>query len=303
MATTKKTAILLATLTAFIWGLSFLSIKTAVAVIPPITLGLARFIVADVVLLAAFAIMRKRPRLAPKDLPLMAGAGLVGVTLYFLGENNGVLLLSASEASIIVGTIPVITMLAERLFTKALLSPWQYAGAAASALGVALIVVESLRLSPAPLGYLYMALAALSWVAYAFLTKPLLGTYEPLEVTFWQSVFGAAGFVPFALVERTDWSAVTPVVALNVLYLGIFCSAVGYLFYVASLKALGAGVSSVFINLIPVVSVAASFVILGERLSPIQLGGGAVAIGGVYLASFSGGRASARREPAQKWRQ
>ncbi|HQO65493.1 MAG TPA: hypothetical protein PLI66_02080, partial [Spirochaetales bacterium] len=51
MATTKKTAILLATLTAFIWGLSFLSIKTAVAVIPPITLGLARFIVADVVLL------------------------------------------------------------------------------------------------------------------------------------------------------------------------------------------------------------------------------------------------------------
>ena len=67
------------------------------AVIPPITLGLARFVVADVVLLAIFAIMRRRPRLAPKDLPLMAGAGLVGVTLYFLGENNGVLLLSASR--------------------------------------------------------------------------------------------------------------------------------------------------------------------------------------------------------------
>lgn len=289
MATTKKTAILLATLTAFIWGLSFLSIKTAVAVIPPITLGLARFVMADIVLLAIFAIMRKRPRLARKDLPLMAGAGLVGVTLYFLGENNGVLLLSASEASIIVGTIPVITMLAERLFTKARLSAWQYAGAGLSALGVALIVVESLRLSPAPLGYLYMGLAALSWVAYAFMTRPLLGKYDTLEVTFWQSVFGAAGFVPFALAERTDWAAVTPVVALNVLYLGVFCSAVGYLFYVASLKALGAGVSSVFINLIPVVSVVASFLLLGERLSPIQLGGGAVAVAGVYLASFTGG--------------
>ena len=65
------------------------------------------------------------------------------------------------------------------------------------------------------------------------------------------------------------------------------------------LKALGAGVSSVFINLIPVVSVAASFLILGERLSPLQLAGGAVAVAGVYLASFSGGarRRAGRAEP------
>jgi len=46
----------------------------------------------------------------------------------------------------------------------------------------------------------------------------------------------------------------------------------------------------VFINLIPVVSVIASFFVLGERLSPLQLAGGAVAIGGVYLASLAGSR-------------
>jgi drug/metabolite transporter (DMT)-like permease len=281
---------------AFIWGLSFLSIKTAVAVIPPMSLGLARFVIAGAVLLALYAIMRKRPRLAARDAPLMAGAGLVGVTLYFLGENNGVLLLSASEASIIVGTIPVLTMLAERLFSKTRLSAAQYAGAGLSAAGVTLIVAESLRLSPAPLGYLFMTIAALAWVAYAFMTKPLLAKYDSLEVTLWQSLFGAAGFVPFALFERLDLGAVTPLVVANVLYLGVFCSAVGYLFYVASLKVLGAGVSSVFINLIPVVSVAASFLILGERLSPLQLAGGAVAIGGVYLASFAGGK---RPRPSQ----
>jgi drug/metabolite transporter (DMT)-like permease len=106
-------------------------------------------------------------------------------------------------------------------------------------------------------------------------------------VTLWQSVFGAIGFVPFVLTERVAWSGVSMVVVANVLYLGVFCSAIGYLFYVASLKTLGAGVSSVFINLIPVVSVAASFVVLGERLSPVQLAGGAVAVGGVYLASFA----------------
>jgi len=284
----KNAAIVLATATAFIWGLSFLSIKTAMNVIPPISLGLIRFIIACLILLALFAAKRRMPRLAMKDLPLMAGTGLLGVTLYFIGENNGVKLLSASEASIIVGTIPVLTMLAERVFTRSRLTTGQYAGAGLSAVGVSLIVVESLRLSPAPLGYLYMTLAALSWVGYAFVTRPLLIKYESLEVTFWQSLFGAIGFVPFALFERVEWAAVTPVIVLNVLYLGVFCSAIGYLFYVSSLKALGAGVSSVFINLIPVVSVAASFLILGERLSPVQLAGGAVAVGGVYLASFAG---------------
>ncbi len=287
-ALSKNAAVLLATATAFIWGLSFLSIKTAMTVIPPISLGLIRFVIACLILLAIFAAKRRMPALAMRDLPLMAGTGLLGVTLYFIGENNGVKLLSASEASIIVGTIPVLTMLAERVFTRSRLTTGQYAGAGLSAVGVSLIVVESLRLSPAPLGYLYMTLAALSWVGYAFMTRPLLVKYESLEVTFWQSLFGAVGFVPFALLERVEWAALTPVIVINVLYLGVFCSAIGYLFYVASLKVLGAGVSSVFINLIPVVSVAASFLILGERLSPVQLAGGAVAVGGVYLASFAG---------------
>jgi len=43
--------------------------------------------------------------------------------------------------------------------------------------------------------------------------------------------------------------------------------------------------SSVFINLIPVVSIVASFILLGERLAPLQLLGGAAAIVGVYLAT------------------
>lgn len=290
MNTTKNTAIVLATATAFIWGMSFLSIKAAVAVIPPMSLGLARFIVASIVLLVLFAVLRKRPRLAAKDLPLMIGSSLVGYTLYFLGENNGVLLLSASEASIIVGTIPVLTMLSERLFARTRLSAAQYAGAGLSAVGVTLIVVESLRLSLAPLGYLYMGFAALSWVVYAFMTKPLLSKYDSLEVTLWQTLFGAAGFVPFALFERVEWAAVTPGIIANVLYLGVFCSALGYLFYIVSLKVLGAGVSSVFINLIPVVSVVAAFLIFGERLSPLQLAGGGIAVGGVYLASLAGGK-------------
>lgn len=286
MVASKRTAVVLATATALIWGLSFLSIKVAVVVVPPMSLGLVRFVIASSLMLLYFAARRSLPRLALRDLPLMAGSGLVGVTLYFAGENNGIMLLSASESAIIIGTIPVLTVLADRLFMRGRLRPLQYAGALMSAVGVSLMVVESLKISSQPLGFLFMAIAAFSWVAYAFATRPLLATYKQTEVTFWQSLFGAAGFVPFALFETMDWARVTPVIVLNVLYLGVFCSALGYLFYIISMDVLGAGVASVFINLIPVVSVVASFFLLGERLSQLQFGGAAVAVAGVYLTTM-----------------
>jgi drug/metabolite transporter (DMT)-like permease len=286
MVASKRTAVVLATATALIWGLSFLSIKVAVDVVPPMSLGLVRFVIASGLMLLYFAVRRSLPKLALRDLPLMAGSGLIGVTLYFAGENNGIMLLSASESAIIIGTIPVLTVLADRLFMHGRLQPLQYAGALMSAVGVSFMVVESLKISAQPLGYLFMAIAAFSWVAYSFATRPLLATYKQTEVTFWQSLFGAAGFLPFALFETMDWARVTPVIVLNVLYLAVFCSALGYLFYIISIDTLGAGVASVFINLIPVVSVVASFFILGERLSQLQLGGATVAVAGVYLTTL-----------------
>ena len=94
-----------------------------------------------------------------------------------------------------------------------------------------------------------------AWVAYALLTKPLSGKYGGLSITFWQSLFGLVGCLPFALAESAAWKGFGLSVALNVLYLGVLCSAAGYLLYIAAMDSLGAGTTSVFLNLVPVVSV------------------------------------------------
>ncbi|HOX31202.1 MAG TPA: DMT family transporter [Spirochaetales bacterium] len=277
---------------ALLWGLSFLSIKVSVAVIPPMTLAVARFVLAVAVLPLLALMTKEKLRVAPRDLPLLAAGGLVGVTIYFLCENNGVALLSASESSLVIGTIPVLTLLAERLFLgpKGAGSPLgarAYLGAALSVLGVALIVLRSGSggAGSSPLGYLFMAGAAVSWVAYAFLTRPAGARYGKVCVTFWQSLFGLAGCLPFALAESASWRAPSLAVALNVAYLGLLCSAAGYWLYISAMDVLGAGRTSVFINLIPVVSVVAAYFVLGERLGAGQLAGGAVAVAGVYLAT------------------
>jgi drug/metabolite transporter (DMT)-like permease len=76
-------------------------------------------------------------------------------------------------------------------------------------------------------------------------------------------------------------------VILHVAFLGIFCSALGYYFYAIAMERLGPGKSGVFLNLIPVVTVAAGFA-LGEKLSVTELAGGAVVVGGVFLATWTG---------------
>jgi len=258
------------------------------------TIAAARFVVAVVVILPVALFAREDLRLAPRDLPFMAGSGLLGVTLYFLCENNGIALLTASESSLVIATIPVLTLLVDRAVFKTRLKARSYAGAVLSFAGVALIVAPAMRsASSSVVGFAFMGGAAVCWVAYALLTKPLSGKYGGLAITFWQSLFGLAGCVPFALAESPAWKAVSLPVALNVLYLGLICSAAGYLLYIAAIDRLGAGTTSVFLNLVPVVSVVAAFFLLGERLGGLPLAGGAVAIAGVYLATFAGKRSVA----------
>jgi drug/metabolite transporter (DMT)-like permease len=223
------------------------------------------------------------------------------VTFYFFCENNGVALVTASEASIIVAAIPVLTMTVEWLAAKLGKASADSGGAAStdsgvrpgrrqwlgvfiSVAGVGLVAGVSLALSGSMAGYLYMGGAALCWVTYGFLTKPLFDRGRSrIYIVFWQNVFGFLGFLPFAALEYSSWGTPTLPILFHLLFLAIFCSALGYWLYALALESLGVSVSSVFINLIPVVTVIAGFFILGERLTGLQWAGAVLALTGVYL--------------------
>lgn len=278
------------------WGFSFISIKIAIPVFPPMSLGAIRFAIAIVLLFVMYLCSgdKKGRALRVRDVPFLAGSGLAGVTFYFFCENNGVAKVTASEASIITASIPVLTAASEwcaaRLFPAknyaAALGARQWLGALVSAAGVLLTAGVSFAVSGSIAGYLYMGGAALCWVAYGFLTRPLFGRGRSrIYVVFWQNLFGFLGFLPFAFMETSQWGTPTAAVIVHVLFLAICCSALGYWLYAHALEVLGISVSSVFINLIPVVTVIAGFFILGERLTGLQWVGAAMVVGGVYVTS------------------
>jgi len=269
------------------WGFSFISIKITVAVFPPMSLGMLRFAIALVFLFFIKLKLAPNEKLCLKDIPMLFAAGICGVTLYFFFENNGVSLVSASEASIAIGIIPVLIMVTDHFWSVIKKNPHrtsgrQWIGAFISIAGVWLVAGVSLTISGSVLGYLYMAGAALSWVSYSFLTRSL--SRPKIFIVFWQSLAGFMGFVPFALLELNNWGVPDVSAVMHLFFLGICCSALGYWFYVQALEGLGVSVCAIFINLIPVVTVICGFFILGDRLSPLQWVGAGLVITGVYMA-------------------
>jgi len=277
------------------WGFSFISIKIVGAVFPPMSQAFLRFALA---LIFLYFIKRKiapNEKLRRRDIPLLLCAGLSGVTLYFFCENNGVALVTVSEASIAVGVIPVLTMIADWLSIKITrnknsgfprLGVHQWIGAFISIGGVWLVAGVSLAISGSILGYIYMAAAAVCWVAYSLLTRPLFARCSRIYIVFWQSAAGFICFIPFTFLELAQWGVPDAPVILHLVFLGVCCSALGYWLYARSLEVLGMSVTVIFINLIPVVTVIGGFIIMGDRLTLLQWLGAGLVIGGVYLSMF-----------------
>lgn len=275
--------------TVIAWGLSFLSIKVALDVIPPMTLGFSRFIIASIFLFAIMKIKEPNTKLNKKDLPLMAIAGLIGVTIYFFFENNGVKILPASTASIVIATIPIFTFVAESIVYKTRLTKLKIASLIISFAGVFFIVdfnFKELSIFGDIKGYLLMLGAVFSWVIYSLVTKPLFGKYSQLAIVYYQAVFGTIFFIPFALFESTNLSMINSSIVLNVLYLGIFCSALGYITYVYAMEHMGVSTSSLYLNILPLVTVIASYFILDEKIVLTQIIGGFLIVLSVYIVGY-----------------
>jgi drug/metabolite transporter (DMT)-like permease len=191
-----------------------------------------------------------------------------------------------------VGAIPVLTMIADSLVGKFTRSKncvpqiglRQWIGAFISIGGVWLVAGVSLAVSGSILGYLYMAGAALCWVGYSLLTRPLFDRCSRIYIVFWQTVAGFIFFIPFVFSEFGKWGQPDTTVILHLVFLGVFCSALGYWLYARSLEVLGVSVSAIFINMVPVVSVIGGCVVMVDRLAFLQWVGAALVIGGVYLS-------------------
>ena len=269
-----------------IWSSSFVAIKIAYETYPPITLGAVRFIVAALVLWALVLLPGNRVKLQKKDIWTVALGGLTGITLYAVLQNIAMQWTSASSATLIIASYPVITLLLESLIYKVRLNAMKIVGILIAIVGVVIIsyVKAEARQQGELLGVILLIVAGVAWAFYNFLTKKVVNHYPPISLLFYQTLFGAIFMAPLSLFERSQWAAPTTMTLSMMLFLALFCSVVAFLLYNLGLKHLPASSVTSMLNLVPFFGVFFSWLLLGEAITVRKVVGGVIVVLGVMLS-------------------
>lgn len=277
------------------FGLSFVATKYALRGFEPLLLALLRFTLAGGILWVVWRLRRGPERVSRGELGRLAVLGLVSLTVYFSFENLGIARTSASEAAILIATIPLFVVILNTFTLRERNTARQWAGIALSFAGIAALVplggggAGGGRLT----GNLLVLAASLSAGVYSILARRLLVSRPALFVTTFQNLFGALFMLPLALAEAAlvGVRRPTPGAAGGVLFLTVVCSITAYLLLNYAFRFIPASKVAVFINLTPIVAVASAYVLLGERFTPGQAAAAVVVVAGVWLTNSGGGAA------------
>jgi len=283
----SNTGSILSVLGALIlWSSSFVAIKFAYATYPPITLAVVRFVVATLILGALTLLPKNRVRIEKKDIFTVAVCGLTGIMMYAVLQNIAMQWTSASSATLIIASYPIITLLMEALIYKKKLNAVKIIAVLIAIVGVVILayVKAESRLEGELLGILLLVAAGVVWAVYNFMTKKVIDKYPPITLLFYSTLFGTILMLPLALFERAKWQAPTLMSFSMMMFLGVFCSVIAFLLYNRGLKTMAASKVTSMLNLVPIFGVFFSWLLLGEQVSLRKFVGGAIVIFGVMLS-------------------
>ena len=280
-------------LAVLFWGLSFVATKIALESLTLFPLLSLRFIFAASVFLALM-VWRGFPRFTRAEHLQIFLAALFQPGLYFLCETSGLQYTSASKASLIIATIPILVLALSIMFLKERLTAAIVGGMIVSVIGVALLIVGDAQFQWAfegsMIGDLLILGAVLSMAIYTVTLKNVTKQRSPLDITGMLMCYGALFFTPPFLRElpHIQWNAVYGHSWLALACLALFATLGAFLSFNYALSKLSASRTAIFLNCVPVVTTFGAWGILDERLHPVQFLGGGLVLAAVYLTNFVG---------------
>lgn len=272
------------------WGLSFVWTNKLIQLnIPISTFIFFRLFIAGITLLTICTILKKLEKIKKEDIKWFALLILCEPFLYFICETFGIKATnSPTLSSLIIATIPIFTMLGDRIIYKTTLSKGTVTGVLMTLPGVALMVLHGGSLaSEYWWGIILLFIAVLSACGYNLCVKRLLEKYSSLTICWIQFLFGSLFFLPLMLgaKEEPQLSILFSGEALiPLLCLALLCSCLAFCLQLVAIGKIGITKASVFNATIPIVSAIASFFYKMETFSSLQVIGILVVVFAVILA-------------------
>jgi drug/metabolite transporter (DMT)-like permease len=283
-----NTGHLLALLTILIWGTTFISTKILLKDFTPVEILFFRFLIGYFVLLLIYS--RPIRTTSFKEELLFISAGLCGVTLYFLIENIALVYTLASNVGVIVSIAPFFTAVIAHFFLEEEKFHRQFfIGFLIALTGIILIGLNGSYLLPLnPIGDLLALLAPVVWAIYSVLMRKIsLLKVHTIGATRRVFFYGLLFMLPtlFLFDFQLGLSRFKEISNVaHLLFLGLGASALCFLTWNKAVGILGAVKTSVYIYIVPVITVAASALVLNEKITWAILTGTFLTLTGSYIS-------------------
>lgn len=280
---------LAALFTIVVWGTTFISTKVLIRNFQPVEILIIRFVIGYILLfLAKPGLIRLTDR---KQEWVFAAAGLCGICLYYLLENIALTYTLASNVGVIISAAPFFTAILSKIFLKedGHMRVSFFLGFAVAIVGICMMSFsgsETLKLNPK--GDILALAAAFVWACYSVLTKKISGYgYSTIQNTRHMFGYGILFMIPAAVAFdfRLGLSRLAdPVNLLNILFLGAGASALCFVTWNMAVQILGAVRTSVYIYIVPVVTIVTSVLILHEKITGTAALGAGLTLAGLILS-------------------
>lgn len=274
--------------TILIWGTTFISTKVLLNDFKPIEILFYRFSIGLLVLLITCP---RRMKITDKKQELMfAAAGLCGITLYYLLENIALTYTAASNVGVIISVAPFFTaMLAGGLLDGEKPKTNFFIGFFAALTGIFLISFNgSTALKLNPIGDLLALAAAVVWAVYSILSRKISQFgYNTIQATRRIFCYGLLFMMPVLFLFNFEWGLerlAQPVSLFNILFLGLGASAVCFVTWNLAVKLLGAVKTSIYIYMVPVITVITSVIVLSEQVTWMSALGTVLTLAGLFIS-------------------
>ena len=275
-------------ITIIIWGTTFISTKILLVDFKPIEILFFRFLLG---LIALIIVCPKRLKsTTAKQEITFAAAGLCGICLYYLLENIALSYTLASNVGVIISIAPFFTAILSHIFmkTEERLRINFFLGFIVAMAGILIISFNGKELEIKPIGDILAIAAALVWAIYSLLTRKISSYgYNTIQTTKRIFAYGIVFMIPtlFFFEFNLDLARMTNIKYLfNLIFLGLGASALCFVTWNYAVKLLGAVKTSVYIYMVPVITIVASAIVLREQITLAMGVGTALALVGLILS-------------------
>jgi len=275
-----------------VWGGSFIATKIALQDVSPATIIWLRFLI-GLVILGVIAKSKNELKLNNrKDAIELLWLGFLGISLHQWLQSSGLVTSEASTTAWLVSTTPIFMALLGWLFYREKISLPVAGGILLATIGVLFVITKGDFSSlfsgnfGAP-GDILIILSAPNWALFSVMSRPILEKYSPLKVTFYTLFFGWL-FISIQFLGTRSWTEFQQISVAgwsSIVFLGVFCSALAYIFYNEGVKVFTSTQVGIFLYFEPVVATLIAALLLSETFGWGSAIGAGLIIIGVWLVN------------------